>query len=142
MKPMYLAMQCIFCHDPVQYRPTEGHDIFCVYLCRDCVPGHKTLYRQLYHSSHNKREPEEGILADSIRVDEYYVVRYYLPVNRRDRSNYSVIFKDAIGYLDSSPDADPISLNKPVCDIDSIIELPWKNIELVKKKLDIWTTFS
>ena len=136
-------MKCIFCNDNLQYI-SEGQDIFNVYACRDCQkPNHKTIYRQLYNSPNYKSFNDyKGLLSDSMRVDEYYVVRYYVPGSRGDRFNYTIIFKEALGFLESSPEMEPISLNKPVCEIDHVIELPWHDIVLVKKKLDIWTTFS
>lgn len=137
---MYLLMQCIFCDEPLQYVHSEGRDMFSVYKCEDCNNQHHTLYRQLYNSPSYKKSPTEGVLADSIRIDEFYITRYYLPTSRGDRSNYSIIFREALGFLPDAPE--PLSLNKPVCEIESIIELPWKDIALVKKKLDIWTTFS
>ncbi len=138
------TMHCIFCSEALQFQP-EGQDVFNVYSCRECqYPNYNTLYRQLYNApDYNPfSNTYKGLLSDSIRIDEYYVVRYHFPVDRGDRDSYTIIFREALGFLDNAPDHEPLSLNKPVCEIDHVIELPWKNIELVKKKLDIWTTFS
>jgi hypothetical protein len=65
-----------------------------------------------------------------------------MPANKGDKYNYSIIFKEALGFLDGSHDMEPMTLNKPVCEIDSILDLPFDNIKLAKKKLDVWTVFS
>jgi hypothetical protein len=139
MIPMYIQMACKFCKKPVEYLAEHaGKDQLNVYLCRGCQePNHHTLYRQLY----KKLQP--GILlAESIQMDDYYLVRYHRPTSKDSKYNYSIIFKSIIGTLDSSPDMEPISLNKPVCEIDHILELPWHDIEAAKHKLDLYTTFS
>jgi hypothetical protein len=53
-----------------------------------------------------------------------------------------MIFKNVIGIFENSPDMEPMSLSKPVCEIDSLLELPFYDLELLKKKLDTYTLFS
>jgi len=99
-------------------------------------PDFETLYRQLYNIGGTT------LLSDAIRIDEYYVVRYFQPTSQKAKYNFSIIFKEIIGVLESNPDMEPITFNKPVCEIDFVIDLPFDNIKLAKQKLDVLTLFS
>lgn len=137
MTPMYIKMACVFCRKPLEYTIQGTGGVFDLYTCKSCQsPKYHTLYRQLYFF--NKGD----LLTDNIRIDEYYITRYFKPTHKSDRSNYTVIYKEALGVLENIPDMEPISLNKPVCDVNHIIDLPFDNLSLAKHKLDIWTTFS
>lgn len=130
-------MICPFCHKYLHMEPEHaGQLVFDLFLCRGCqLPIHDTLYRQLYYK--DKLE----LLVDTIRVDNFYVIRYHVSM-QKGNSPHSMIYKNIIGTFDSSPNMEPISMNKPVCDIDHVIDLPLHNIELLKHKLRIYTTFS
>jgi hypothetical protein len=135
---MFISMACGFCRKPLEFQERHSGDThFDLYICRDCqAPKHQTLYRQLYN--------KQGfvLLCDYVRIDEWFITRYYRPTSKGSKSNYSIIFKEAIGIIDGSVDMEPISLNKPVCEVDCILDLPLNDIELLKHKLSIWTTFS
>lgn len=132
MTPMFIQMTCIFCTRPLPYDPHHYvPDRVYLYRCKDCQqPRHKTMYKQQYHQ-HSKR-----LIADAIRIDNWYVLR------RFEEINYSVIYSDILGVLNSSPDLEPITFKNEVCRLNYTLELPWHNIKLVKKKLSIYTTFS
>lgn len=130
-------MICQFCYKYLHLEPEHaGKIVFDLYLCRGCqLPTYDTLYRQLYF----KEKPE--LLADTIRVDNFYVIRHHVCIQKND-SPRSIIYKNIIGTLDGSPNVEPISFNSPVCQIDHVIDLPLYDIELLKHKLKIYTTFS
>lgn len=138
MTPMYIKMGCVFCQEPLEWQEEHsGKGYFDLYKCKNCMrPDFETLYRQLYNIGGTT------LLSDAIRVDEYYLVRYFQPSSKNARYNFSIIFKEVIGVLESSPDMDPITFNKPVCELDFVIDLPFNNIKLAKQKLDVWTLFS
>lgn len=137
--PMYLAMICPFCENPLEWQSHHsGAEMFDLYVCRECQkPDHQTLYRRLY-----ERNKFDQILADNLKMDEYFIVRYFQPTSKGSKYNYTVIYKEVLGVLDNCSDMEPITLNKPVCEIDFIINLPWRNIELAKRKLSTWAVFS
>jgi hypothetical protein len=110
---------------------------FHLYLCRRCKPEHNSLYRELRRSS-----SDQGLIADSIRVGEFYVIRTYQLNPTSGKLNYTSISKDIIGVLENSPDMTEISFTKRVCEIDGILELPFDDIDLLKRKLSIYTLFS
>ena len=125
---------CGFCRGALKYKSANYFDLF---LCRDCQePKYTTLHRQVCYAGQTQ------LLADSLRINDFYVIRYFHPARPNERSNYTVIYKDILGAIDHSPDMEPITLTKPVCDIDHLVELPMDNIELLIQKLSLWTTFS
>lgn len=129
-------MICVFCQQPIQLVTHTNSDMLDLRECRNCqYPTHKTLCRKLYDKL--------GILlAESFKIDEYYVNRIYGKSSITNRDYYSVIYKDVIGIFNDSPDIEPMSLSKPVCEIDHILDLPFHDIELLKKKLATYTMFS
>jgi hypothetical protein len=129
---------CHFCLNALKFQEEHaGNTIFDLYICRDCrAPLYKTLYRQLYFK--NKLE----LLVDYTRIDEFVITRYFKPNIPNGKYNYSIIFKEALGIIESSPNMEPMTLNKPVCEVNYIIELPAHDIPLLKHKLNIWATFS
>lgn len=135
---MYIKMGCIFCHEPLEWQEEHsGKGYFDLYKCKNCMrPDFETLYRQLYNIGGTT------LLSDAVRVDEYYVVRYFQLSSKNAKYNFSIIFKEVIGVLESNPDMEPITFNKPVCELDFIIDLPFDNVKLAKRKLDVWTVFS
>jgi hypothetical protein len=125
-------MICRFCNNVLTETPHPGDakgDIFLLYICRGCLPAHNTLYRELYD-----RKTYE-LLADAIRIDEFYVIRNY-------KHNKTTFNKDIIGVLESSPDMEPITFTKPVHEMVGIWDIPFSDIELLKHKLRVYTTFS
>jgi len=125
-------MICRFCNSVLTETPHPGDpkkNIFILYICRGCLPQHNTLYRELY----DKNTYE--LLADAIRIDEFYVIRNYK--NKKTTFN-----KDIIGVLENSPDMEPITFTKPVYEMDGIWDIPFNDIEMLKHKLRIYTTFS
>lgn len=125
-------MYCRICQETLTESKHPGDPegrFFILYLCKNCVPEHNTLFREVYDSTTYK------LLADAVRMDEFYVIRNY-------KENKTIINKDIIGVLESSPDMEPISMTKPVCELEGIVELPFHDIELMRHKLDIYTTFS
>lgn len=129
---------CGFCNKPLEFQAKHSGDtVFDLYTCKGCQsPNHDTMCRQLFYKD------DKVLLSDFTRIDEFCITRYYQPTNNGAKYNYSIIFKEVLGVLESSPDMEPMTLNKPVCEIDHIIELPLHDIELLKHKLHIWTTFS
>jgi hypothetical protein len=136
--PIFIRMSCIFCKKAMEYQPESvATKTFDLYLCRNCQrPQYKTLYRQLYN--HKKVE----LLSDNIQIDNYFITRYFQPTHKDSKYNYSVLYKDVIGVLESNPNMEPISLKREVGEVDHIIELPWDDLEAVKRKLKVYTTFS
>lgn len=132
-----IKLMCGLCLMPLE-RQTDhpGVILFDLYLCRDCqAPAHVTLYRQIFNAN------ETHLLADSLKVDEFHIIRYYQPTKPNGKSDYTVIFKNALGMLSDS-DIEPLSLVKAVCEIDQLVDLPMTDIVLLKRKLEIWTMFS
>ncbi len=129
-------MNCSFCHQPLVWASHTNSDLLTLRECRNCqFPKYNTLHRRLYDASNN-------MLADSFRIDEYYINLFYRRSLISSKCNYTMIFKNVIGIFENSPDMEPMSLSKPVCEIDSLLELPFYDLELLKKKLDTYTLFS
>jgi hypothetical protein len=125
-------MYCHFCQNSLQENKHPGDPdgkFFILYLCRNCIPEHKTLFREVYDSTTFQ------LLADATRVDEFYIIRNY-------KENKTIINKDIIGVIESSTDLEPITYTKPVCELDGIFDIPFRNLELLRHKLSIYTTFS
>jgi hypothetical protein len=128
---------CHFCSKLLQFQIEHaGSTVFDLFICRECQsPQYKTLYRQLYFKDGYQ------LLCDYTRIDEFTITRYFRPNRPNGRYNYSIIFKEALGIIESSTDMEPMVMNKPVCELDYVVELP-SDIPLLKHKLNIWTTFS
>lgn len=138
MTPIYLKMRCLFCKNPLGFQKEDvGSRTFDLYTCRDCkAPAYRTLHRQLYF--YNKTD----LLSDNIQIDEYFITRHFRPSHPSAKYGCSIIYKEAIGVFDGDVDMQPIIINNPVCELDYIIELPWNDIEAVKRKLNLYTIFS
>ena len=125
-------MICHFCQNVLTENLHSGDpkkDIFLLYICMGCQPEYNTLYRELYD-----RKTYE-LLADDIRIDEFYVIRNY-------RENKTTINKDIIRLIESNHDVEPITLTIPVYEMSGIWDIPFKNLEKLKQKLRVYTTFS
>ncbi len=129
-------MICMFCYEELRMVAHPAGDIrFKIILCRGCQsPDHYTLHRELYR---NKVK-----LYDQIQVDEFIVTRYYQETHPGSKVNYSKLYKDALGVIDRSPDFTPLSQFPPVCELDHIVDLAVHDLDVLKRKLKIWTTFS
>ena len=135
---------CIFCQNPLSLKEKDmssglssAEKFFDIYLCRDCQqPKYKTLYRQLYYP--------QGIilLADAIKIDEFYINRYHQRTVSEKRANYSILFKDIPRPVGYDLDVDPINITAVVSKFDSILELPFDDLKQCKNKLNLYTTFS
>lgn len=129
---------CMFCYEPLtKVSSHPGSDNFIIVLCRACQsPDYYTLHREMY-------DKKSGVkIYDQVQVDEYIVTRYHAHNPTTNRSNYSKLYKESFGVLDTVPDATPITKYPAVCEFDHIIELPTYDLEVLKKKLRLWTTFS
>jgi hypothetical protein len=118
-------------------RTQDGQDIFDVYRCSECLPGYSSMYRQLYY--------KDGVilLVESIRLGNYYVIKYHQPTSTGAKFHHTVISKDILGIIDpDNHDFEPISFNSPVCEVGHLIDLPLHDPEATLHKLAVYTTFS
>ena len=85
------------------------------FYCMNCqTPKYNTKYKQEYCSDNKE------IILDYILIDKWSISRWHN--------------KNAITYVYYD--------NKSFYKFNSILELPWHDIELVKHKLSIYSTFS
>ena len=138
-------MICGFCKQPLKFEYEHNYigeqPMFKVFSCRNCKGvAHKSTHRQLYLI--------DGciLLSESIRIDDFYVVRKYHEfdkINILYRSDQkTIIYKNIIGVMVNSADFTPITLKNPVYIIDCILDLPMHDIELLNNKLKLYTLFS
>ena len=132
----YTIKLCEFCQK-LMPRTDDGQGVFDVYRCSDCLPGYVSMYRQLYYKDGTM------LLAESIRLGSFYVVKYHQPTSTGDKFHYTVISKDILGIIDpDNSDFEPISYTNPVCEIDFLVDLPLHDPEATLHKLSIIATFS
>ncbi len=126
----------MFCYEELKVVNDHPAGVpFKIVICRGCQSPHfQTLHRELYRGKVK--------LYDQIQVDEFIVTRYFQETRPGSKVNFSRLYKEAIGFLDNSPDATPISFHPPVCEIDHIVNLAVHDLDVLKHKLKIWTTFS
>ena len=128
---------CVFCNKIPQLTDHINKDLFDIYLCDNCNSNFHTRYRLLYHKGQNI------LLVNTIRIDEWFISLNHAPTTTAKRENYTKIFKNIIGEINSSVEGDPIMFGRNAAfELDFIIKLPWHDPELVKQKLQIYTTFS
>lgn len=130
---------CAFCQKEMSLVDHANKDLLDVYICADCQqPEHDTRYRQICYKD------EEPVLATTIHIDDFYVILNYAFSFITRRTNFTTIFRKAIGAIDSDLDLAPIVWipSLPVVDLDIIIRLPYHDIKALKKKLQIYTLFS
>jgi hypothetical protein len=130
---------CGFCQKELEIVNHTNSDRLDIYLCEGCLrPDFDTRYRIVTY----KGFPEP--LANTIRLNDYFIVINYAFSFIDKRSNYTKIYKKVIGEFNDSLDLEPITLgrDKPVCDLDLTLRLPLSNPSLALQKLQIYTTFS
>lgn len=116
---------CVFCNNPLKL--IDGHSakgVFTLYICENCIPNHTTEYKQLYFVN------GLVLLSEAITIDEYYITRHYEKTITNGAKEQTIISK--FNY-----DCQSI-----VCGFDYILNLNFNDIDALKKKLDIYTTFS
>lgn len=130
--------QCGFCDKPMRKIEHVNKDMFDIFLCEGCQPGLTTRYRHVLYTG------REGILATTVRIDEYFVILNYAFNFTTRRTNFTKVYKHILGELNDDLDLEPLQWtpNEPVFDIDFIIRLPLHDIAACKQKLAIYTTFS
>lgn len=112
---------CGFCHKPLEIVNHTNSDLFDVYLCEGCLsPEFYTRFRRVCYKG--KKE----VLANTIRIDDFYVVLNYSFNFPGSRTNFTQIHKGI----------------KLIFELDFILRLPWHDPALIKQKLQIYTTFS
>jgi len=130
--------ECPFCGKAPTFYTDDAHkDFFLLYNCRGCqLPKHKTLYRVLYDKH------DLTLLSISVEVDPYYLVYKFVDHQTHNTDYSTTIFKDIIGVLNFDADPRPLTFKKPVCSVDYVIQLPFDDIPLVLRKLDVYTVLS
>jgi hypothetical protein len=115
-------MICHFCNSILQDTAPAGElkEVFLLYVCRYCQP-HEILYRELYD-----QETKE-LIVDAIRIDEFLIIRNY---------------KTNTTELDKTVKLTNLSNVSEILKMDGIWKIPSTDIEMVKKKLRIYTVFS
>lgn len=134
-----MIIECGFCHKVPELINHTNREIFDIYLCEGCQrPDFDTRFRQVY------RTGEKELLAITVRLDEYFLVLNYSFNFTSKRINYTSIYKKVIGEFNDSLDLEPITWgpDKPVFDLDFVLQLPLHDPALAKQKLQIYTTFS
>ncbi len=89
------------------------------YICTGCRSPADTFYARIYYHG----EPDD-LLQERMRVDEYSIVREY------EHGMQTSLYKRSGG-------SDIL-----ICRINGIVELPFHDVELLKSKLKMYTTFS
>jgi hypothetical protein len=130
---------CGFCRKMLEKIDHVNKDRLDIYLCVGCQsPNYETRFRQVCFKN------ESEVLAETIKFDEFYIIRNYSFNYTNKRTNYTQIYRNIIGALDRSLDLSPMNLigNPLVYDFDSIIELPFDDLDRLKSKLLTIVTFS
>jgi hypothetical protein len=130
---------CRFCNKVMRTIDHNNQDLFDVYLCEDCLlPDYSTRYRELW------RAGEGELLAVTIKLDEYYVVINHAFNFVTKRTNFSLIYKNPIVIIPNSLHLEPITWNSelPACDVDYILDLPFHDPTVLKRKLGVYVLFS
>ena len=131
--------ECVFCHKEMAIIDHANKDLLDIYSCGDCKqPEHTTQYRHVCYKD------EEPILATTIHVDEFYIILNYAFSFISRRTNYTTIYRKVIGAIDTNWDLEPVveAANVKAFDMDIIVQLPYDDIEALKKKLQIYILFS
>jgi hypothetical protein len=119
---------CKFCNQQLQRIDHTNQDVFDIFLCENCLkPNFATRFRQVYYKG------REELLAETVRIDEFFVIINYKFNLTTNRERYTVIHKSATGHFSAS---------KKVVDINTIIDLPFHDPEAIKAKLRTYTVFS
>lgn len=133
--------KCKFCNKELEQVDHTNREIFDIFMCNGCLkPNYDTVYRRV----HYKGQPK--ILATTIRIDEFYVILNHELNYVSKRAQYTQIYKykKVLGIMNTDPDPQPITwaAERPVCDLDIVLDLPLNNPMALKEKLKIYTLFS
>ncbi len=134
-----MTIECGFCHKVLDIINHTNSELFDVYLCEGCLkPNFDTRFRQVCYKG------QQEVLANTIRIDEFFIVLNYSFNFITTRTNFTQIYRKVIGELNDSLDLVPITWTHdlPVFDLDFIVRLPLHDPALAKQKLQIYTTFS
>lgn len=130
-------MNCIFCTKKMARVAHPGSDKFKIIVCRACrLPGHYTVHRELWCANSNVK------LYDQIQVDDYIITRYFKETVPGGPKNFSNLYRETYGIIDNVVGGTPIGKFPPICTLDHIVDLPVHDLDLFKKKIRLWTTFS
>ena len=123
-----------------------------LYVCHLCQsPVYDSMYKELYSRDsmtliidgvRGETIVTKKLLVKAALIDEFYVIvgtDYHLG---HKRNPFTSIYKNIIGTVGHSIDFEPITANKPVLDLDYILDLPFDNIPALKNKLQTYTVFS
>lgn len=114
-------MICPFCNNVLSTDRASSH-YFKRFIC-SAHDAEQLSYAQLYNS-------EDGtLLAEYIRIDEFFVSRIYFGKLRTN------VFKAA-----STEDMQ--NFRPKVCEIPGIMNIPFHDLDLLKKKLQMCVIFS
>jgi hypothetical protein len=130
---------CGFCNKPMEKTDHTNKDMLDVYLCAGCIkPDFDTRFRQVFYPNENE------LLATQFRLDEFHVVMNYAFNYTNRRTRYTTIYKKAIGFMYSSLDLEPLTwdTDHPVHDFDTVLQFPFHDPALLKRKLQLYTLFS
>jgi len=107
-------MICHFCNSMLRNTaPADDlKETFLFYVCNGCQPR-EVIYRELYDND------TKDLLADAIRIDEYYIIRNH-------HSNETFFDKNHITFFK----------------MKGIWKIPSTDIDTVKQKLQIYSIFS
>ncbi len=123
-------MICKFCNSTLHNTAPAGSlkELYLVYICNGCQP-HEVIYRELYN------QQTLTLLAKVIRIDDYYIMINY----QKNKTSFN---KDTIINLGDDLNPKLRTYHKQVYELSDIWEIPLTNIETVKQKLQLYTTFS
>ncbi len=124
-------MICYFCNDVLKENSIGNSNIkkYIVYCCEGCCPNHKTVYREL-----RNLETLE-IVCDSIRIDNYLILRNY-------RDSKTIFNKDIVVNLNDDLHPKFRTYPQPIYEMDGIWNATFNGIEYLKQKLQLYILFS
>lgn len=123
-------MICYFCNGVLKESSIGNGNTkkYIVYCCEDCLPNHRTVYRELYNLETSE------IMRDLIRIDDYSIFRNYC-------DNTTIFNKDAV--INLNDDFHPKFRIYPVSfyEMVGIWNITFNDANAFKQKLQIYTTF-
>lgn len=134
-----MNQNCGFCNKVMEIINHTNSDIFDIYLCEGCLkPEFDTRYRIVCY----KNLPL--VLANTIRIDEWFIVNNHMLDLTKGKINYTRVYQKVIGEFNDSLDLTPLTMgpDQSVFELDFVLDLPLHDPALVKRKLQIYTTFS
>ncbi len=130
---------CGFCNQAMDQIGHTNSELFDIFLCEGCIrPDYDTRFRKLFTKDSNE------CLANTIRINDYFIVLNYKFTLVESKANYTKIYKKVIGEFNDQLDLKPLtmSVDTPVFDLDFILHLPLHDPGLALQKLQIYTAFS